>query len=69
MRGLSQIIIVKGKKYAADNEYDRHLSSDSEAAKKRIKELEAEGYEAIYRRVVFTGGTEEGIQVYKRLRE
>ena len=69
MRGLSQVLMIKGVKYTADPEYDRHLSPILDVAKRRVKELREQGWLATYRRVLHTSGTEEGYQVFRRSRE
>ncbi len=65
MRGLSQVLMVKGIKYTADPEYDLHLSHDVERAKRRLRELREQGWLATYREVLHTGGTETGYQVFR----
>ena len=69
MRGLSQILMVKGVEYTADPEYDKHLSDVLARAKHRVKELREQGWLAVYRKVSHTGGTEEGYQVFRRSRQ
>ncbi len=69
MRGLNQVLMVKGVKYTADPEYDLHLSSVKDRAKSRVKELREQGWFATYRKVTTTSGTEEGYQVFRRSRE
>ena len=69
MRGLSQILNIKGLQYTADPEYDLHLSPDVERAKNRVKELKEEGWLATYREVLITSGTESAYQVFRYKQE
>jgi len=65
MRGLSQVLKVKGVNYTVDPEYNLHLSADVERAKRRVKELREQGWLATYRQISHTGGTETGYQVFR----
>lgn len=65
MRGLSQVLVIKGVRYTADPEYDLRLSHIVERAKARVKELKEQGWLATYREVSHTGGMETGYQVFR----
>lgn len=59
---LVNSIKIKGALYRADVLYEPNAIL--ERAKRRVAELEEQGIKAVYRKVRYTEGSEEGYMVY-----